>query len=99
MSEIREGRGYYNAYFEGQVPEDGPTPEETEIPLDNHYSCPLCGKTYHENQRLYFKRHMDELRDRCPKYESLTASRGELFDHRNINAALFIMQTPRDHPL
>lgn len=69
MSEIREGRGYYDDHIEVQVPKDGPTPEESEVPLDNNYSCPHCGKTYHKNQRLYFTRHMEKLQYRCPKYD------------------------------
>lgn len=85
MSEIREGRGYYNDYTKVQVPEDGPTPEETEVPLDNNFKCPFCGKIYHKNQRLYFKRHLDELRYRCPKYDSLIAARGECMIIHNQN--------------
>lgn len=77
MSEIREGKEYYKDHIEVQVPNDGPTPEESEVPLDDNYKCPLCGKTYRENQRLYFKRHVDELQYRCPKYDSLMAARGK----------------------
>ena len=88
MSEIREGKGYYNDYIEVEVPESGPTPEETEVPLDNHYRCPFCGKTYHKNQRLYFKRHIDELWIRCPKYESLMAAKGECVYHDYMQATI-----------
>ena len=88
MSEIREGKGYYNDIIEVEVPEDGLTPEETEVPLDNHFSCPLCGKTYHENQRLYFKHHMDELRIRCPKCESLMAAKGECIFYDYMQATV-----------
>ena len=77
MSEIREGKGYYKDHVEMQIPEDGPTPEESEFPLDGNFKCNFCGKTYHKDQRLYFKRHMEELMQRCPKYNSLEASNGK----------------------
>ena len=69
-STLTEGKEYYNDYMKIQIPGDEPTPE-SDLPHDKNFTCPYCGKVYHEDQRLYLKRHIEGLCDKSPQYDSL----------------------------
>ena len=56
-----------NVYFEHIhiQPAEGETPKDSTAPLNPNYRCPICHKTYHDDQRLFWKRHWDERDKRC----------------------------------
>ena len=69
MSEGREGAAYYNDHMEIHRPEEGRvTPNDPDVPFDDNYTCEHCGKKYRTNERLFYKRHIDELQTRCSKF-------------------------------
>ena len=83
MSEGKEGRQYYNDHTDINRPVDGcATPDEPDVPYDDNFECKHCGKKYRTTQRLYYKRHMDELETRCPKYKPEPAPHPALSKNR-----------------
>lgn len=60
-----EGRQYYEQYTHIQHADGRQTPENSDAPLNENYKCHHCGKTYHDDQRLFYTRHMKEPQQRC----------------------------------
>lgn len=78
-SEGQEGRKYYAQHAGIDQPDGRNTPKESNVPFDTNYTCKHCGKMYRQNQRLYYKRHIEHLEQRCPKF-SQTECNKEHFD-------------------
>lgn len=55
-----EGQQMYNKVMDLK-PALGDTPD-SHFPMNPHYTCPNCGKEYHNDQRMYLVRHVNEQR-------------------------------------
>ena len=67
-SEGQEGIKYYGQHVDIEKPDGRDTPTNSDVPFDTNYTCKHCGKTYRQNQRLYYKRHIEHPEQRCPKF-------------------------------